>query len=288
MLGFTLSPCQFAIVQFEYFPLRAVICVHPRVETESCMARIRFNRVFVAGVLAPVSAVVLYVVVYQVLTAASHNLNGDWLFRLSAATLAMVLPSVLVFVLAWKQRRQMPLTATSKVGIAIALLALGLVARPATDGVLRWRQERNMAMHDVAAPLFESADLDGHVFRLSDQKGKVVLVNRWATWCGPCLVEMPELDLLYRERKDQGLVVFGLSDQEIGMQRKFLQKTAVSYPMLTMNDGVPAFYRDVARFPASFLIDRDGRLQPLPRDGDFAAIKNEVDRLLLESGSLRR
>ncbi|WP_109485609.1 TlpA disulfide reductase family protein [Occallatibacter savannae] len=246
------------------------------------MARIRFNRMFVAGLLAPVAAVVSYIIVYQVLTTASHNLNGDWLFRLSAATVAMLLPSVFVFVLAARQRRRAPLTALSKLGIAIALLTLGLAARPVTDGVLRSKQERNMAMHDVAAPLFETADVDGHLFRLSEQKGKVVLVNRWATWCGPCLVEMPELDGLYRDRKDQGLVVFGLSDQEIGIQKKFLQKTSVTYPMLTMSDGVPGFYRDVARFKASFLIDRNGMLHPIA-DTSSTGIRNAVD-LLLASG----
>ena len=157
------------------------------------MAKIKFNRVFVAGIVAPVASVLLYEAVYLVLTEASHNLRGDWLFRLSIASVAMMLPSVFVFVLAVRQSREARFTTLSKVGVAIAVLALGLVAKPATDGVLRWKQERNMAMHDVAAPQFESADLDGHVYRLSDQKGKVVLVNRWATWCGPCRVEMPEL-----------------------------------------------------------------------------------------------
>ena len=244
------------------------------------MASLRFNRLFVAGLLAPVASIILYIVVYSALTSASHNLNGDWQFRLSLSTIAMMVPSVFVFWLALRQSRKTGLNTLSRAGVAIAVLTLGLVARPATDGVLRWKQERNMAMHDVAAPLFETTDVEGNSYRLSDQKGKVVLVNRWATWCGPCLVEMPELEQLYRERREQGLVILGLSDQEIAAQKRFLQKTPVTYPMLTMSSGVPGFYRDVAKFPASFLIDRDGRLQPLPQDGDIAAIKNQVDRLL--------
>jgi peroxiredoxin len=250
------------------------------------MASIRFNRVFVAGVVSPVASGLLYVVVYSALTAASHNLNEDWLSRLSIATFAMVLPSVFVFVLAVRQSRTKPLTALSKVGIAIAVLALGLVIKPATDAVLRFKQERNMALHDVAAPSFESVDLDGNPQRLSDQKGKVVLVNRWATWCGPCQVEMPELDQLYKDRKDQGLIVFGLSDQDAGDQKKFLQRTPVTYPMLTMTSGVPGFYRDVARFPASFLIDRQGRLHTISNaDGSFAGIKNAVDQFLVKGAA---
>jgi thiol-disulfide isomerase/thioredoxin len=250
------------------------------------MASIRFNRVFVAGVASPVASALLYVVVYSAMTAASHNLNKDWLFRLSIATFAMVLPSVFVFVLAFRQSHETGLSALSKVGIAIAVLALGLVIKPATDGVLRFKQERNMALNDVAAPSFVSVDLDGNPQRLSDQEGKVVLVNRWATWCGPCLLEMPELDQLYKSRKDQGLIVYGLSDQDIADQKKFLQKTPVTYPMLTMTGGVPGFYRDVARFPASFLIDREGRLHTIPNaDGSFAGIKKAVDQLLVQGGA---
>jgi peroxiredoxin len=252
------------------------------------MASVRFNRVFVAGMVAPVASAVLYLPVYSALTSASRDVAHDWLFRLSASTLAMLLPGIFVIVLAVKQSRMVRLNTLSKVGVAIAVLGMALAARPVADGVLRWRQERNMAMHNVAAPLFETADLEGRVYRLSDQRGKVVLVNRWATWCGPCLAEMPELDELYQERKSQGLMVFGLSDQEIGTQKKFLQKIAVTYPMLAMGSGVPAFYRDVAKFPASFLIDREGRLQPLPREGEFVAIKSAVDRLLSQGASASR
>ena len=248
------------------------------------MARIGINRVFVSGVIAPVASIILYVVVYSTLTSLSHNLKGDWLFRLSVSAIAMTLPSIVAFVLAVRQARRKQLTTLSKVGVVIAVLALGFVARPLTDGILRSKQERNMAMHDVAAPPFETADLAGTTHRLGDEKGKVVLINRWATWCGPCRIEMPELEQLYKDRKDQGLVVFGLSDEAAAIQQRFLAKVPVSYPMLTMSSGVPDFYRDIARYPATYLIDRDGRLQPVPATADsFAGIKDEVDRLLMKN-----
>jgi hypothetical protein len=79
-------------------------------------------------------------------------------------------------------------------------------------------------------------------------------------------------------------VVFGLSDEQSATQKKYLSKVPISYPMLTMGSGVPGFYRDIARFPASFLIDRDGRLQPIPTTEDpLLGIKREVDRLLAQS-----
>jgi peroxiredoxin len=252
------------------------------------MAGFRLNRVFVAGVLAPVVSVVLYVIVYSALTSASRDVTKDWLFRLCVSMMAMILPGIFVIVLAVRQSRRVRLNALSKVGVAVAIVGMGLAARPVTDGLLRWRQERNMAMHDVAAPLFETVDIDGKSLRLSDQKGKVVLVNRWATWCGPCRVEMPELDELYKDRKQDGLVVYGLSDEGQGTQKRFLSKVPVSYPMLTMSNGVPGFYRDIARYPASFLIDRKGRLQTLPASGGFAGIKSEVERVLGEKTQTAR
>ena len=90
------------------------------------------------------------------------------------------------------------------------------------------KQTRNMAMHGVPAPFFDTQDIFGKSERLADQEGKVVLINVWATWCAPCRNEMPKLDKLYRERKDKGLVVFGLSDQSVSVQQKYLQKVPVT------------------------------------------------------------
>jgi peroxiredoxin len=137
----------------------------------------------------------------------------------------------------------------------------------------------------VAAPPFDTLDLDGNIQRLGDQTGKVVLVNIWATWCEPCKSEMAKLDRLYRERRDRGFVVFGLSDEDVAVQRKFLERTAVSYPLLTTKGQVPKLYRDIARYPAIFLIDRSGKLQPAPSpDLPFETIEASVDALL-KSGS---
>jgi hypothetical protein len=68
-----------------------------------------------------------------------------------------------------------------KIGLAIAILSLGLLWNPVRDGITRWKQSRNMAMRDVAAPPFDTLDLNGRTQRLRDHRGKVVLVNIWAT-----------------------------------------------------------------------------------------------------------
>jgi len=239
------------------------------------------HRVLLCGILSPLSAVLLYMFVYGVLTRYSADLEKDWRFRLSLSTIAMTIPFLATIALAIKARRTGPFSLSAKIGLLVATLSLGLAASPLRDGLLREKQTRNMGLHDVAAPLFDTVDINGNAERLSDQVGKVVIVNVWATWCGPCRSEMPKLDHLYRERKDKGLVVFGISDEDVGVQQKFLQQVPVSYPLLTVKGTVPSLYIDIARYPAIFLIDRSGRLQSAPGpDQSFEKLEAAVEALL--------
>ena len=247
------------------------------------MSRLLRYRVLVAGIVSPLAALFLYALVYSTLTYLSSDLEKDWLFRLSVSTLVMAVPFLFTLALAIRDRRQHAISLSGKIGLALAILSLGLASKPVSDGLIRSRQSRNLAMRDVAAPPFATLDLYGHTQRLAEQKGKVVLVNIWATWCAPCRSEMPKLDRLYRERKDQGFIVFGLSDEDVAVQRKFQERVAVSYPLLTINGQVPNLYRDIARYPAIFLIDRRGRLQPAPGpDQPFDKVEAAVDALLTE------
>jgi thiol-disulfide isomerase/thioredoxin len=237
--------------------------------------------VLLCGILSPLLALILYALVYGTLTRYSADLEKDWLFRLSLSTIAMTIPFFATIALAINAQRSGVLSLSAKIGLSVAILSLALVASPIRDGLLRAQQTRNMAMHDVAAPLFDTVDINGNAERLSDQAGKVVLVNIWATWCGPCRSEMPKLDQLYRERKDKGLVVFGISNEDIGVQQKYLQQVPVRYPLLTVKGTIPSLYRDIARYPAIFLIDRTGRLQPAPGpDQPFEKLEAAIDALL--------
>jgi len=245
------------------------------------MSKRSWNRIFLFGLVTPFAAVFLYLLVYSTLTALSRNLERDWLVRLVLAGLAMVVPSLVTIVCTIREQRQRSLALPSKIGFAIAIVSLGLVWQPVRDGILRWKQTKNMAAHDVAAPLFGTVDISERVQRLENERGKVVLVNVWATWCEPCRNEMPKLDQLYRSRKNRGFVVFGLSDEDTATQKKFLSQVPVTYPLLTMSGDVPHFYRDIARYPANFLVDRLGRLQPAPDPNQpFARVEAAVDALL--------
>lgn len=252
----------------------------------SPMGKLTNYRVLISGILSPFLAVFLSATVGDVLLRFSTDPEKDWRFRLSVSTIVMTAPFIMTFVLAMKDGRRAALLLSGKIGLAVAVLSLGLIAKPVSDGITRSKQERNSTMRDVPAPLFDTPDVFGNQQRLADYKGRVVLVNIWATWCSPCRAEMPALDRLYRERQDRGFVVLGMSDESIAVQQKFRNEVMVTYPLLTLTGHVPDFYRDIARYPAIFLIDRQGRLRPAPApEQPFAAITASVDALLSESFS---
>ena len=111
------------------------------------------------------------------------------------------------------------------------------------------------------APAFSLVSLDGKKVSLSDYKGRAVLVNFWATWCGPCKVEMPWFEELQKQYAGQGLVILGLTaDPDAGKDEiaKVAHKSGVTYPILLADDKVEGAYGGVDVLPMSFYIDRNG------------------------------
>jgi len=233
------------------------------------------------GLLSPVLAGGLGIMTYASLTQASADRDADFAFRLTATAVAMTLPFLATAAIASFDRRRRPLGLAGKAGVALAAASLALTWVPINGLRARLQQAENLALTGVEAPPFDTADLDGRRQRLSDHGGKVVLVNVWATWCGPCRLEMPQLDRLYQSRRAEGLVVFGLSTEDVELQKQFAEDLPVSYPLLTTQGEVPGLYSQTARYPANFLIDRQGRLHPAPSaDAPFSELEEAVDGLL--------
>ncbi len=107
---------------------------------------------------------------------------------------------------------------------------------------------------------FTLTDLQGKTWSLRDLKGKVVLVNFWATWCPPCRKEMPDLNTLYQRFKDQGFVILAISDEEADKVKPFIAERNISYPVMLDPGRKVNEQFQVEGIPKSFVYDRDGKL----------------------------
>ncbi len=111
------------------------------------------------------------------------------------------------------------------------------------------------------APDFALQDLNGQTVRLSDLRGKAVLLNFWATWCPPCKVEIPWFIDLQKQYAAQGLEIIGVSMDDSGPDKvaSFARQMGINYPVLIGNDKVADLYGGVQALPTTFYIGRDGK-----------------------------
>jgi peroxiredoxin len=107
---------------------------------------------------------------------------------------------------------------------------------------------------------FTLTDLQGKAWHLKDLRGQIVLVNFWATWCPPCRKEMPDLQSLYAQFKNQGVVVLSISDEESAKVSPFVAERDITYPVLLDPGRKVNEEFKVEGIPKSFVYDRDGKL----------------------------
>jgi len=112
----------------------------------------------------------------------------------------------------------------------------------------------------VPAPNFTMPGLDGKTASLTDYRGKVVLLNIWATWCPPCVEEMPSMEKLHQELKDEGFEILAVSIDVSGAKTviPFMKKHKLSFPALIDTKGVIKSLYQTTGVPESFIIDKDG------------------------------
>ncbi len=128
----------------------------------------------------------------------------------------------------------------------------------------------------VKAPNFTLPDLDGKMVSLTDYRGRVVLLNIWATWCAPCVKEMPSMEKLYQELKDEKFVILAASIDESGADvvRPFMKNHKLSFPALIDSAGTLNDLYRISGVPESFIIDKQGRiLEEIIGPRDWAAPK---------------
>ncbi len=133
------------------------------------------------------------------------------------------------------------------------------------------------------APDFTLKDIEGRDVRLSDYEGKVVLLNFWATWCGPCKIEMPWFVEFQQKYKDRGFSVIAVSMDEEGWDvvRPFLDDLKPNFPVVIGNDEMGDEFGGVVALPTTFIIDKEGKIasshQGLVSKGDY---EDEIEELL--------
>jgi peroxiredoxin len=112
------------------------------------------------------------------------------------------------------------------------------------------------------APEFALKDADGKIVRLEEYKGRVVLLDFFATWCGPCKIEIPWFMEMERKNKDRGFSVLGISMDDEGWEvvKPFLAELGVNYRVVIGNDSTAQLYGGVDALPTTFLIDRNGKI----------------------------
>src|SRR5919112_84123 len=156
-----------------------------------------------------------------------------------------------------------------------AALSLGLLTLPMLRGSGR-EQIRQKPTADAAAPNAEGQTCEGKgtakldftlkdsndaPVQLAQYKGKVVVLNFWATWCGPCKEEIPAFVELYDRYKDKGLVIVGVSiDDTVEQLRPFMKEYRMQYPVLQMTPDVETAYGPLYGVPITFFIARDGTI----------------------------
>jgi thiol-disulfide isomerase/thioredoxin len=113
-----------------------------------------------------------------------------------------------------------------------------------------------------SAPALVLKDVRGRTVRISDYKGKVVLLNFWATWCPPCRAEMPDLIKIQREYQSKGLQVIGITypPETIREVRQFMRKLGVNYPIALGRKETKVLFDQTDTLPVTIVIDRKGKV----------------------------
>lgn len=163
------------------------------------------------------------------------------------------------------------------VGFAGLCLTGCVNSKPKSEAKVKQHSDRK------AAPEFSLKDVDGRTVTLAEYKGKVVLLNFWATWCGPCKIEIPWFVDFEQKYKDRGFAVLGVAMDEEGWEavKPYLEQAKVNYRVVVGNDSVAALYGGVDSLPTSFVLDQDGRIAAthvgLVSKSDY---ENEISQLL--------
>ncbi len=138
----------------------------------------------------------------------------------------------------------------------------------------------------ATAPDFTLKALDGSNLRLAEQKGDIMLINFWASWCGPCIQEMPALDKLAQKYRPLGVQVWGVNvENDSTAAKAYLHKVQVGFPILFDLDNSVSKAYQVDAMPTTVILDKDGKVRAVHRGyqpGFEKKYENDIKQLLRE------
>ena len=149
--------------------------------------------------------------------------------------------------------------------VVVASLGYGFLSGTETQPVKSETKTQKQQQTFPDAPDFELKDLDGNFVKLSDYKGKVIIIDFWATWCGPCRRGIPEFIELQSEYGEEQLVILGVSvDQgDLSVVPAFAKNYGINYPILYANEDIQRKYGPIRSIPTAFVVDTSGKVRDL-------------------------
>ncbi|MFC1966094.1 TlpA family protein disulfide reductase [Chloroflexota bacterium] len=161
--------------------------------------------------------------------------------------------------------------------LIMGLLMTGCSSPPVTGGSTQAPEA------DKLAPDFQLSNLKGQSVALSDFRGRPVLINFWASWCGPCRAEMPYIQQVFEEWSDRGLVILSIDiGESLSTVEGFMQSYNLSFPVLLDVNKTVALKYNVRYIPTSFLVDEGGIIKAV-KIGAFsstAEIERELSKII--------
>lgn len=169
---------------------------------------------------------------------------------------------------------------------SIALI-IGVMAVVAVFAVQLFRQNQIQPMPGETAPGFSMTTFDGDAVSLEDYRGQIVVVNFWGSWCGPCRAEAPDLQDIYADYQDEGVVVFGVNWLDVDDEAlAFLDEFGITYPNAPDVSETVANAYNIEGAPETFIVGRDGivresYLGPI----SYTVLSSRLDALLREGSN---
>ena len=158
-----------------------------------------------------------------------------------------------------------------------------------SSGTHNSNNTNNVESNRQIAPDFSWQDANGKIVHLSDLKGKVVLIDFWATWCGPCRMTIPHVEAIYNKFKDKGVVVIGVNlDNQASRQKveQFIKEKGITYLVIGDPNGAVASQYGATSIPRFFFIDKHGRIAKMVVGYDpnmEQVFTQEIESLLKEN-----